>query len=280
MFRENFQNILITNIHAYKFSENYDYKKRKIFLKKELTPQHNHVIIKIIKHKGVVHMDKRKNYYLLIDVETAGGLDKKLIYDIGMAIIDKKGNIYEERSFLIKEIFDNKSLMNTAYYKEKIPMYLEGLKKGEFVKTSWIKAIVVLNEMVKKYNVKTVCAYNLEFDKNAMANTHKYLGYNGKVLQFPMKVFCIWGLACETIFSQKSYSKVATSNNWISKAGNMRTNAEVAYRYITGDYNFIEEHTGLSDVKIEAKIMAQCLRQKKKISKGIISHPWKIPNRS
>ena len=64
-------------------------------------------------------IDNRKKYYLVLDVETTGGLGNPLIYDLGFAICDKKGNIYEKRSFIIKEIFDNKRLMDTAYYKEK-----------------------------------------------------------------------------------------------------------------------------------------------------------------
>jgi len=223
-------------------------------------------------------VDKRKKYHLLIDVETAGGLENPLVYDLGFAITDKKGDILESRSFLIKEIFNNSQLMSTAYYAEKIPIYKKGLKEGKFSLVSWPVAIGTMNRIAEKFNVKVVAAYNLAFDKNAMTNTHKHLKYTGKVLSKKMEQLCLWGLACETIFCQKSYSKVAISNGWVSKAGNMRTNAEVAYRYITGNYDFKEEHTGLSDVQIEAQIMADCFRQHKKISKGIIDRPWKIPN--
>ena len=63
---------------------------------------------------------------MVVDVETAGQFGNSLVYDIGYAIADKQGNIYETRSFIIKEIFYNVELMSSAYYARKIPMYLKG----------------------------------------------------------------------------------------------------------------------------------------------------------
>lgn len=41
--------------------------------------------------------------------------------------------------------------------------------------------------------------------------------------------------------------------------------AEVIYRYLTGNIDFIESHTGLEDVMIEKEIFAHCNRQHKKM---------------
>jgi hypothetical protein len=35
--------------------------------------------------------------------------------------------------------------------------------------------------------------------------------------------------------------------------------AEILYRYITGDDNFTESHTGLEDVLIEKEIFKKCM---------------------
>ena len=86
------------------------------------------------KKKGRKTMDKRKKYILVIDTETANGfmgednkldLSNSLVYDIGYKVVDKKGNTYEENSFVIYDIFFNKEMMQSAYYKQKIPQYLE-----------------------------------------------------------------------------------------------------------------------------------------------------------
>ena len=46
-----------------------------------------------------------------------------------------------------------------------------------------------------------------------------------------------------------------------------------------GDPEFIEDHTALSDARIEVAIMAECYRQKKSVPYGIINGaPWRIVN--
>ena len=75
-------------------------------------------------------LDKRKKYIMVLDVETTNNdmtskFNDGLVYDIGFGIYDLKGNAYCERSYCIKEIFEDKSLMNSAYYKEKLPKYYE-----------------------------------------------------------------------------------------------------------------------------------------------------------
>lgn len=225
-------------------------------------------------------MDKRKKYHLLIDVETTNGFKAPLVYDVGYAIIDRKGVIYEKHSFLVKQVFDNSRLMASAYYKEKIPSYKIELEKGLHKLKTWQTITEHIRKTAKKWNVKKVGAYNLAFDKNAMASTNDFLGDGRKILK-GVKIeeeVCIWALACQTIFLQKSFQQTAVEQKWLTEAGNMKTSAEIAYRYITGKHDFIEEHKGLADVKIEAEIMAHCFKQHKKITKGIIPHPWRIPN--
>jgi hypothetical protein len=42
-----------------------------------------------------------------------------------------------------------------------------------------------------------------------------------------------------------------------------RKTAEILYRYISGNIDFDESHTGLEDVLIEVQILAYCYRQHK-----------------
>ena len=91
-----------------------------------------------------------------------------------------------------------------------------------------------------------------------------------------MKTNCIWGMCAETIMSKKGYIETAIEQGWMSESGNITTNAECAYRYITGVYDFEESHTALDDAIIETEIMARCFKTRMKMSFGIIPHPWKI----
>ena len=91
-------------------------------------------------HKLMVKIDKRKHYIIVLDTETCP-LDKDFegvspfnmfVYDIGWAVVDKKGNVYETKSYINRDIFmDEKALMNSAYYSDKIPKYWEDIKSGK-----------------------------------------------------------------------------------------------------------------------------------------------------
>jgi hypothetical protein len=65
----------------------------------------------------------------------------------------------------------------------------------------------------------------------------------------------------------------------ISPAGNLKTSAEVAYRYITKNADFSEEHTGLEDVRIETEILRKVLKGRMKYDTAINAGCWRIPQR-
>ena len=58
-------------------------------------------------------IDKRIHYIMLLDTETCNGfmengklgLDNSLVYDIGWAIVDKRGKVYETKSYINSDIF-------------------------------------------------------------------------------------------------------------------------------------------------------------------------------
>ena len=73
--------------------------------------------------EGIFKIDRRRNYLIVLDTETCntpkddkGQLDTTsgLVYDIGWAVVDKWGNVYLTRSFIIRDIFYDKELMNSA----------------------------------------------------------------------------------------------------------------------------------------------------------------------
>ncbi len=218
-----------------------------------------------------------KKYIMVIDTETANGIvvnDKldlscSLVYDIGFTVVDKKGNIYETKSMAIREIFCGmKDIMASAYYAEKIPKYWEDIKAGkrELVSFLWARGIVL--DTMKKYNITTVSAHNASFDVNALNNTIRYITKSKFRYFFPYgtEIWCTLKGAINTICKQKSYINFCEREGYLTKHKNrrVRATAEILYRYISGDNNFIEEHQGLDDTLIEAKILIQILRQHSK----------------
>ena len=116
----------------------------------------------------------------------------------------KDGSVYEKRSYVIAEVFDNYNLMSRAYYFSKYPKYLKGLESGEFVKAHWVTAITEMMNLINQYDVKEVVAYNLAFDLRAIKKTNEYIRNKEFKLFDNLKQECLWNKAVETICQQKS----------------------------------------------------------------------------
>lgn len=217
-----------------------------------------------------MEIDKRKSYYLVFDTETANSLDDPIVYDIGGAIVDKKGNVYETFSFVIYETFcQMKDLMQSAYYAEKIPRYQEQINNKERKITRYATAKRTINSLCKKYNVKAIIAHNARFDYRSTTCTQRYLTKSAYRFFLPYGI-PIWDtlkMAQDTICKQVHYKEWCYNNGYLTKNGRVRATAEILYRYISGQDTFNESHTGLEDVLIEKEIFAHCMAQHKPMRK-------------
>ena len=227
-------------------------------------------------------MARKKTMYLIIDTETCNTIEQPMPYDIGYAICDRYGNIALKRSFVVAEMFlDRKDLMQSAYFAEKIPMYWEDIKSGKRVVKSIFNIRKQLHEDMKAYNVKTVGAYNMGFDKRALNNIIRYCSKSLIRWFFPFgtEYICIWNIACQVVLNSTSYVKFCMQNGLESEKGNIITSAETCYKFLKKNIDFVESHTGLEDVEIEVEIMAKCFSTHKKMNKGIYSACWRLPQR-
>ena len=121
-------------------------------------------------------MDKRKNYYLVIDTETANTLEQPIVFDIGGAIIDKKGNVYETFSFIVNEVFNEMpDLMESCYYQAKLPTYREQIAEGSRLVKSFYEVRKHLHDLCTEYEVKAIMAHNANFDYRSCTTTQRYL---------------------------------------------------------------------------------------------------------
>lgn len=215
-------------------------------------------------------MDKRKSYFLTIDTETANGFDDPIVYDIGGCIHDKEGNVMETFSFVIYEtFFGMRELMETAYYAKKIPQYLEDISNGKRKVVRYSTAKKYIRQLCEKYSVKAIIAHNMRFDYRATTRTQRYLTKSKYrfFLPYGIELWDTLKMAKDTICKQKTYQRWAKTNGYVTKNGSVQATAEVLYKYISGDNNFQEEHTGLADVLIEKEIFSKCMRQHKPMRK-------------
>lgn len=227
-------------------------------------------------------IDKRKKYIMVLDTETTNNnMESKfndgLVYDIGFTIADKKGNVYAKRSYAVKEIFDWEELMDTAYYKNKLPKYYEKLENGEMKKETIWNIRKAIKTAMEYFNITEVWAFNANFDLTTLNNTVRYLSGSGcrYFFKYGTQICDIWHVACQTLGLQKTFQWENVRN----EKGNLITNAERMFGYIIQDETFEEEHTGLADAEIETKILARCLASHKSIDKKINRACWRIPQK-
>lgn len=223
-------------------------------------------------------------YRIILDTETAGKVDNRStlrVYDLGYKVVDSAFNTVTSRDFVVGEIFYNNQLMDTAYYKNKLPQYKKEIAQGiRTVETfAYIRKQFIAD--CEHYNIKQVWAFNASFDRDALNATTNYLSNSilGEFMPHGVKWCDIQAPACELICNRNKYFKFCIENGFVSNAGNCRTSAETIYRYLKNDIDFIESHTGLKDAEIESEILYACLKLKKKINSEIVSCAWRIPQK-
>lgn len=223
----------------------------------------------------------KKNLYAIIDTETANSyidengklcLTDSLVYDIAVAIIDKTGRVYDVRRYIVDEIFHTK-MMVSCYYANKMPEYIEQINNGDFEVLPICDIYKTIRKFLKAYNVKAIMAHNANFDRRALNNTIRYV--TGSKIRWFMPYSLEWWdtqkMAHDTICKQKSYIQYCERNGYMTKHSTprVRETAEILYKYISGNDDFVEVHKGYEDIMIEKEIFAHCMRQHKKMRKKL-----------
>lgn len=257
----------------------------------------------------------KKKYYLTLDTETATlpfaneicknakekqkiAIAKPLVYDIGWCITDRQGTVIKEENYLIQETFFVPNVFNTAYYKDKRPIYIELLEQEKIKVGTW-------NQVIEKliYDLDScdlVCAYNACFDfKKAIPFTERYIkhlycnDYNKweeqqrykckKILEgvddsnnpeylkpyFKLRgneypIADLWGIACDRLINIDKYRNYCLKNHLLTVSAQFfKTSAETSFQYLMSKHDFIEDHTALSDALIESAILTKALKKGK-----------------
>ena len=218
-----------------------------------------------------------KEKFIVLDVEGMSGL---IPYNVGYIIADRYGNIYRERSFALPEnIYIN--VVRSAKLNQAVEMTAGNVTdilqdfKNPFFKR---KYKCVGNEEfkkrllkdIKKNNIKKIYAYNVAFDKASLKNL-----FGDDFEKLEVEFIDIIPIILRTKLLTKRYCQFCIDNGYVTEKGNIMTKAEIVYRYLFSDLNFIEEHTGLADVKIEYQILLKAFQTRKKID-STPCMAWKV----
>ena len=222
----------------------------------------------------------KKNVILVLDTETcnitpadAVTRGNNLTYNIGYQIVTPcNGAVLKSRSYVVEEIFIHEAeRMDSCYYANKIPEYLNGIFSGEYQIVSFFEIMNEIHRDCKFYNVTAICAHNASFDVDALNTTARYLTGLDYIRALPQGIE-IWDsmkMARSVFGSRPSYRTFCEDNGFMTKhkTPRPRMTAEVLYRFITQDITFEEEHTALADVTIETEIIFACYRSHQKFEK-------------
>lgn len=201
---------------------------------------------------------------IVLDTETTNDIDNPLCYDIGYAIVNtESGEVLKTASFAVADIFLDKELMSYAYFAEKIPSYWDEIKNGSRVLARLSTIRYNLVKDMKAYNVNEVYAHNMRFDYLSTALTQRFVTCSKYRYFFPYgtKICDTLKMSRKAFGKDSDYIKFCNDNEYTTQNGKPRFTAEILYRYLKNDNEFVEEHKGLDDVLIEKDILLECLKR-------------------
>ncbi len=197
---------------------------------------------------------------LIVDTETTNDIDCPIMYDFSCIVADLDGNIYDEKAYVVADVFLNEELMSSAYYIDKKPQYWEDIKSGERELKTLYNIKKAVWDLMFTHNIKKVFAYNCRFDYLSTALTQRYITKSKYRWFFPYgtEFYDILKMARKHLKENFDYAGFCCENGYLTKRGQNQFTAEVVYRYLK-DETFVEEHKGLEDCKIEFEILLECL---------------------
>ena len=210
--------------------------------------------------------------FLVLDGETCntpkinGQLDVKngQVYDLGGMVIDEYGNEKTRFSVINGDVFFGMpNQMREAYYSDKIPQYIKEINMGKRKVLNTWQIVKMVRGICKEYKVQAIVAHNAYFDIQTLNATMRYQTKSMLRYFFPygMKIIDSLKIARKVFGKDKDYIKFCQDNGYMTnnKTPRPRLTAEVLWRYISNNNEFIESHTGFEDVEIESKIFTKCL---------------------
>lgn len=207
-----------------------------------------------------------RKVFAILDIETL--TDARLCFDIAWILYDSKGNELERSNFLVSEVMDapfaSILIRRDSFMKNKADFYMDGIAFDSFEFASLRDIWAAFNNISVRYNAQLVmCAYNAKFDYTVL-NDNMQAYYGCDFFSDNIEVVDIMTMALATICDTNKYVRWCQLNGMVTEKGNVQTNAETVYAYLTRDSNFVEAHHALQDCEIEADIYFKARKYRKK----------------
>lgn len=234
-----------------------------------------------------INVRKVKNI-LFIDTETIMDLANAMPFDIGYLVYDNRNNKeLKSGTCLVRKFINNKYIMLSSWSANKYYSHYKKIMNEKNVKVESVKVISdYFTKLIKKYDIKYMVAHNGTFDIRVLKKLFKE--HNVKNPFENLDLIDTMEMSFKTISTTKKYEKFCLENKDITKKVNekieskfitnsnrVRTTAESIYSFIEQNTNFLENHTGLEDIKIELEIFKYC-KNRKAIFKINFTPSWNM----
>lgn len=211
---------------------------------------------------------------IVFDTETVGMKSQSLL-NIGYKICDVNiqnatATTLIERNYLVADLINNRALMINDMFvgAEKYEKMLSMIENGGAIKRNIPQIFTTMANDLARHKVLFGYAYNCAFDVDKFNKTATEYGIENPLENLP--IFDIWGYAGEWIINTEDYISWAKTNKMFTDTERyIKTSVESVTAYLEDNLDFVEEHTALSDVQWETKILLECVKRGADITKAV-----------
>ena len=223
---------------------------------------------------------------IVFDTETAGVKTQSLL-NVGYMIVDLDLTTFNyvtkcKRDYLLRDVYTNTMWLRNDMFvgDEKLAVMANNIiHRGTILRTEK-QTFEQMSKDIDKYGVQYGFAYNCQFDTDKFAKTAIAYGI-ANPLEKLTAVFDLWGFAYWKICKTEAYLKFCNDNNLRTKSGKfIPTSVEGVTKYLNDDIAFVEEHTALSDVYWELRILCECGKRGQNIFEWVNRGGWICPDGS
>jgi hypothetical protein len=192
---------------------------------------------------------------LLVDTEFVN-LVKPFVYDLSYIIAREQNGKYvaiKNVGNVVKQVYQNRMLFETAYYSTKRPLYTKALRSKDYQKQNLKDIMSEMKSDIEKYNVDCVVGYNVSADNRSINFTTDYLKVDNalKELTFIDLMPIVVNYICDT----DNYKTFAKENKLITEKGYYKMSVESVSKFIYDNAEFVENHLGKDDNKHELELL-------------------------
>lgn len=194
---------------------------------------------------------------VVFDTETTN-LEKPFCYNIGYIIANvETKTILLKREYVVEQVWHNDMLYTTAYYENKRDLYVGRMRARKIFMEKFGYITQQMIRDFKAFEIEYAFAYNSPFDDKVFKYNCEWFKCNNPFDDIEIRD--IRGFVHKFIAFEKDYQEFCEKHEYFTESGNYSTTAETIYRYISGNTDFMEEHTALADSEIELDILLNCL---------------------